>query len=99
MKYYAQSKGVDTVYIDTLLDAMGGIKVDNSYNTNIFDENSYLFRDYVASSKHLAKINDFYTQEYNDNSIKKINIENLLYFTKDANTTIDVNHATVEVWG
>lgn len=98
LKYYVETYNINSDYVDILLDAIGGIKVDNSYNSNIFDENPYLFRDYVASAKHLEQINDFYAQEYNDNALKNINFENLFYYTKEANTTIDLNYAKAEVW-
>jgi len=98
MKEYVESHGVNSVYIDMLFDATSGIKVDNSYNTNIFDEKPYLFRDYLASAKHLKKINDFYKREYNENSLKNIHINNLLYFTSESNTSMDLNYITPEVW-
>lgn len=98
IKYYFGSYGVSNSYADMLLDNTGGIKEDNSYNSNIFDENPYLFRDYISSAKHLKQINDFYTKEYSDNSLKKINFDNLLYLTKESNTSIDVNYASPEVW-
>lgn len=98
LKYYVENNRVDTQYVEMLLDAKSGIKVDNSYNSNIFDENPYLFRDYVASAKHLRQINDAYAREYNDNSLTNIKFENLLYYTKESNTSIDLNYAKPEVW-
>jgi len=98
LKYYVESFGINSSYVDLLLDNKNGIKVDNSYNSSIFDENPYLFRDYVSSIKHLDKINDFYKKEYNDNNLKKINFNNLFYFTKESGTYIDLNYATLEVW-
>lgn len=95
---YLNAKMVNTQYLDILLDSISGVKEDNSYNSAIFDENPYLFRDYVTSAKHLKKINEFYAQEYNDNALAKINFENLFYFTADKNTSIDLNYATAEVW-
>lgn len=95
---YLNNKMVNSQYLDILLDNVSGVKNDNSYNSAIFDENPYLFRDYIASTKHLQIINDFYSQEYNDNSLERINFENLFYFTQDKNTSIDLNYATTEVW-
>lgn len=85
-------------YIDILSDVIGGIKVDFSYNSDIFYEKPYLYRDYLLSMEHLKEVNDFYTLTYRDNSLKKINFENLFYFSKDKNSSIDVNYATPEVW-
>ncbi|MBT5935862.1 hypothetical protein [Sulfurimonas sp.] len=95
---YLTNNMINSQYLDILLDNVSGIKEDNSYNSAIFEENPYLFRDYIASAKHLQIINDFYSQEYNDNSLEKINLKNLFYFTQDKNISIDLNYATTEVW-
>ena len=95
---YLNNNMINNQYLDILLDNVSGIKEDNSYNSAIFEENPYLFRDYIASAKHLKKINDFYSQEYNDNSLEKINFKNLFYFTQNKNISIDLNYATTEVW-
>jgi hypothetical protein len=98
LQIYFNSYNVNSQYIDILRDSISGIKEDNSYNSTIFDKNPYLFRDYIASSEQLKKINDFYTQEYNDNSLAKINFDELFYYSKDTNMSIDLNFATTEVW-
>jgi len=98
LKHYVNSHMINSDYVDMLLDNMGKVKVDNSYNSRIFDANPSLFRDYIASAKHLKKINDFYAHEFNDDSLKNINFENLFYFSNDANSSVDVNYATPEVW-
>jgi len=98
MRDYLNSYGVNSQYLEILADNFGGIKDDNSYNSRIFDEKPSLFREYIASSEHLKQINDFYTQEYKDNSLSKIDFNNLFYFGSDENTTIDLNYATPEVW-
>jgi len=98
LKQYLNAHMVNSDYVDILLDNMSKVKADNSYNSRIFDVNPSLFRDYIASAKHLKKINDFYAQEFNDDSLKNINFENLFYFSRDANSTVDINYATPEVW-
>jgi len=98
LKEYISNKMINIQYIDILLDSVGGIRADNSYRSAIFNENPYLFRDYIASAQHLEQINDFYQREYNDNSLKNIQFENLFYFSADKNTSIDLNYATSEVW-
>ena len=95
---YLNNKMVNSQYLEILFDSVSGVKEDNSYNSAIFEENPYLFRDYIASAKHLKKINDFYAEEYNDNSLEKIDFDNLFYFTQDKNMSIDLNYATTEVW-
>lgn len=99
---FLNNNGVNSQYLDILADNLGGIKEDNSYNSAIFDQNPYLFRDYIASEQHLKEINDFYAQEYNDNSLAKIDFKNLFYFSSDKNSSanykIDLNYAKPEVW-
>jgi len=98
LKQYMNENMINSDYVDILLDNMSKVKVDNSYNSTIFDENPSLFRDYIASRKHLQKINDFYAQEFNDNNLKNVNFENLFSLSGDVNSTIDLNYATPEVW-
>lgn len=98
LKAYLNNYMINSEYVDMLFDNMSGIKEDNSYNSAIFDENPYLFRDYVVSAKHLEKINDFYTKEYNDNNLKNIDFNNLFSYGLDVNSSIDLNYATTEVW-
>ncbi|MDF1877755.1 hypothetical protein JHD47_07990 [Sulfurimonas sp. SAG-AH-194-L11] len=98
LKQYLSNYNINTQYVEILRDNIGGFKADNSYNSTIFDENPYLFRDYIASAKHLAIINEYYTRENNDNSLENINFNKLFYYSKDTNMSIDVNYATPEVW-
>ena len=98
IQQFMTSRGVNSEYLSLLIDNISGIKEDNSYNSNIFDEHPYLFRDYIASAKHLEKINNFYTNEYRDNALSKIDFERLFYYSADRNMSIDLNFATSEVW-
>ena len=90
---------VNRQYVEILLDNMGKVKPDNSYNSDIFSEKPYLFRDYISSLKHLYEINDFYARTYNENSLEKIEFENLFYFSKLRDEyKLDVNYASEETW-
>ena len=97
MKQFMNNHNVNSQYVDILIDTISGIKADNSYNSTIFDEKPYLFRDYIADNKHLQEINKFYEQEYNDPSLKNIDFEELFYYGSDANVSIDLNYATPTV--
>ncbi len=97
-KNFLLSKEVNIEYANMILDSMNGIKEDMSYNTQIFDEKPYLFRDYVASHQHLEEINDSYLKNYHDNSVEKIDMQELFYISKDKNTSIDLNYATALTW-
>jgi hypothetical protein len=95
---YFRSYNVDTNYVGVLQDNISKSKVDTYYNSEIFTENPYLFRDYIASKKHLQTINDFFMRYNNDNSLSKIKFDELFYFSKDTETKIDLNYATPETW-
>ena len=98
LKDYLSNYNINSEYSNILLDLMGGIKEDMSYNSDIFNEKPYLFRDYVSSDAHLDEVKDFYMKTYHDNSLKNVNFKNLFYFNKDKTTKIDLNYATPEVW-
>ncbi|WP_428738043.1 hypothetical protein [Sulfurimonas sp.] len=85
-------------YIDILKDSISGIKEDNSYFTRLFEEQPELFRDYIASKKHLKKLNDFYKKEYRDDTLDVIDFDNLFSYAHDDNVSIDLNYATPQVW-
>ena len=97
-KNYLILKMVNTEYADMLSDAIGGIKEDMSYNTDIFTQKPYLFRDYIASAKHLEELNDSYLKRYRDNSLENIDMDELFHVSKDKNSTLDLNYATASSW-
>jgi len=98
MRLFMSNHNVNSQYVDLLLDSISGIKEDNSYNSTIFDENPYLFRNSIASLEQIQEINKFYTQEYNDPSLKNIDFNELFYFSSESNISIDLNYATPLVW-
>ena len=95
---YFSKYGINDDYSDMLLDIMGKVKEDMSYNSDIFFEKPYLFRDYVVSQKHLDEVNDFYNKTYHDNSLKNVDFNQLFSFTPDIKSSIDLNYATSQVW-
>lgn len=95
---YITSKGVESEYVDLLLDAMSGVRDDGSYRSELFVKEPTLFRDYIADEKHLQKINDSFMQIFHTNTLKAIKFEELFYLSKERNISIDLNQATQEVW-
>ena len=89
---------VNNTYTEMIIDGMSKIKPDNSYKSDIFNENPYLFRDYISSINHLVVINDFYKKTYNEDSLNEIPFEKLFYFSKDRGTKIDLNYADTKTW-
>lgn len=98
MQVYLSNFAINDAYVGILLDNMSKVKDDNTYNSAIFNENPYLFRDYIVSQKHLDEINNFYMQNTHENAITKVNFEKLFYFSKSKDYAIDVNYATKETW-
>jgi len=100
LQSYFSKKMVNTSFVDILLDGIGGVKPDLSYNSNIFNNNEALFRDYFVSSKHFDKYKEFYKNSFYDNSLSKIDFDKLFYYGDDTNGSynIDLNYATKELW-
>lgn len=97
-KEYVSRYNVNSNFVEILLDNMGKIKEDASYNSAIFNENPTLQRDYIASPKHFEKITSYYEESYHDESLKKINFDALLIFSPSRGSIIDLNYATPQVW-
>ena len=97
-KNFLNTRGISTVYADFLFDSMGGIREDQTYTTEIFNKNPEMFRDYIASQKHLEAINEFYVNTYHDVSFKSMNTKDFFYPSPDTNTSIDLNFATAQTY-
>lgn len=97
LKEYLNQYRVNSNYVDILLDVMRGIKDDRGYDSAIFNEKPYLFRDYIVSQKHLEEINDFYMKTYH-HTLKNIDFTQLFYFSNDKSNFIDLNYATAPIW-
>ena len=92
---------VGSNYVDVLKDCMRKNQAKdeyNNYSSRIFDENPTLFRDYIASKKHLEIINKFYLQEYGDQNLKMLPFDDLFSYGDDQKESVDLNYATVAVW-
>ncbi len=98
LKEYLQRFEVQEHYIDFLRDGMSGIKEDTSYHTRLFYDAPYLYRDYIASPEHLEQINEAYTRQYHDTTLKKADLGHFFSFNKERKTKIDLNYATPSTW-
>lgn len=102
LKNYLAKKMVNETYVDILLDGLGGLKDDLSYNSAVYNTNDTLFRDYIVSAKHLKVYNDFYRDTFYDNALENVEFDKLFYYSGDVNASntyiIDLNYATAEVW-
>lgn len=97
-KEYLNFHNVDYSYADILLDGMFGVKEDLSYNSDIFYAHPHLFRDYIASPEHLRYFNNYFKNRYRYNTLENIDFQELFYYSKDQQSAIDLNFATVETW-
>ena len=98
LQNFLVSKMINPEYANMLSDSINGIKEDNVYNSDIFVEHPYLFRDYIASDKQLQKLNKIYRIKYHEESLSNIDLSELFYTSNDKNSTIDLNYATPLVW-
>lgn len=90
--------GIGGELADYLEDAMGGIRADGGYRTDLFIEEPTLFRDFIASPHHLQKILDVYAKNYHLDPYSKLDFGTLFTFDRDPGTKVDLNFATPEVW-
>lgn len=100
---YFNRYNVRNDYVDLLKDSLPALREEGYFNTTLFEREPTLFRDYIASMKHLKKINKFYKQEYQDDSLNAIDFDQLFSFTYEQNAstqsaTIDLNYATAATW-
>ena len=98
LRNFLQLKNINPEYANMIFDTMNGIKEDNSYTTDIFNEKPYLFRDYISSQKQVDEINDSYYKTYHDRNLKNIDTKELFYTAKDNNSSIDLNYANGLTW-
>lgn len=92
---------VGSSYVDILKECMRKNQVKDEYNnytSTLFDTNPSLFREYIASKKHLEKINNYYINEYGDTNLKNVPFDQLFSYEKNANIAIDLNYITADVW-
>jgi len=98
---FLSSNAVGEEYLNILDDMMGGIKEDATYKSDIFNNHPYLFRNYIASDKHLEEANKFYMQTYHDDSIENIKTDELFYLSTERNATkfkVDLNRIKPVCW-
>lgn len=98
LKTFLVSKMINPEYANMLSDSINGIKEDGVYNSDIFVEHPYLFRDYIASEKQLDRLNEIYKNKYHEESLDTIDMSELFYTSRDRNSTIDLNFATPLAW-
>ena len=100
LRAYFSKNMVNNSYVDILLDGIGGVKEDLSYNSDIFNNNETLFRDYFVSKKHLDIYNEFYKNSFYDNSLELVKFDKLFYYGDDNNASysIDLNYVSRELW-
>jgi hypothetical protein len=92
---------VGSSYVDILKECMRKNQAKdeyNSYTSRLFERNPELFRDYIASKKHLDIINAFYESEYGDTNLKNIAFDELFSYSPNKDEVLDLNYAKPAVW-
>ncbi|MDB2562093.1 hypothetical protein N9X61_00665 [Sulfurimonas sp.] len=97
-KNFLMTRGINTIYADFLFDSMSRIREDQTYTTEIFNKNPEMFRDYIASQKHLEAINEFYVNTLHDSNFKSLETQEFLYLSSDTNSSVDLNFATAQTY-
>ncbi|QOP43687.1 hypothetical protein FJR45_06865 [Sulfurimonas sediminis] len=97
---YFNAKMINSEYLYLLEDLTGGIKEDGMYNSALFDDNPYLFRDYISSDEQIKELNEYYKKIYHDNSVEYINLHNIFNFGNYKNSAyvIDLNFVNRDVF-
>jgi len=98
---YFSKKMLNSNYVDVLRSFMSKNQAQNEYNnyTSVFfDAYPNIFREYIASKKHLEKINRLYMREYHDENLKNVDFEKLFCYDSDQNRSVDLNYASADVW-
>lgn len=97
---YFSAKMINSEYVYLLEDLTGGIKEDGMYNSALFDDNPYLFRDYISSDEQIKELNEYYKKTYHDNSVAHINLHKIFNFGnyKNSSYVIDLNFVNRDVF-
>lgn len=95
---FLQNHNIQSDFAYMVADSMLGVKSDGTYMSDLFSNHAELFRDYIASYRHLKKIIDIYKIQKNDNSIDNVDFKELFSYNADLKTKTDLNFATPAVW-
>jgi len=98
LRTYLNRQRVDTAFGDIMLDAMGGVKEDFSYLSDLYYNRPELVRNALEGAKHQAMLNEYFVNKYRYNLPESLNFEELFYYAKQRNTKIDLNFATLQTW-
>lgn len=101
INYLARYNVADATYVTALLvdSTRGGMNSSSVlYESDIFDEKLWLYRDKIASQKQLEEILDFYVKSRHDPSVYEVPWKELVRFGDKNDTALDVNYLTPEVW-
>jgi len=97
---YFNAKMINSEYVYLLQDLTSGIKENGMYYSGVFNENPYLFRDYISSNEQIKVLNNYYKKIYHDNSVDKIDLRNIFNSGnyKGSSYVIDLNFVNKDVF-
>ena len=90
--------GLGNDLYDYILDAMGGIKEDGSYRSDLFYGNPELYRDAIVSWKQMERILLSYAKKDGIDPFSKLDFDRIFCYNEDRGVKLDLNYATPEVW-
>ncbi|SFV53973.1 hypothetical protein MNB_SM-7-994 [hydrothermal vent metagenome] len=95
---FLRSYGFGSDLYDYILDAMGGIKEDGSYRSDLFYRDPTLYRDAIVSSKQMERILLDYAKKDGVDPFSKLDFDKIFSYNEDNTTKLDLNFASAEVW-
>ena len=90
--------GLGSDLYDYILDAMGGIKEDGSYRSDLFYGDPQLYRDAIVSSRQMERILLDYAKKDGIDPFSKLDFDKIFSYDEAKEVKLDLNYATPEVW-
>ena len=95
---FLNSYGLGNDLYDFILDAMGGMKADGSYRSDLFFLDPTLYRDAIVSPRQMERILLLYAKKDGKDPFSKLDFDKIFCYNEDNETKLDLNHATPEAW-
>ncbi len=88
----------DEVFVDILVDALIGKKLDQSYYSELFFDKPLFFQEGLVSYGQFLVLLDYYATKYHDRRVYAFEWQKLFNFSTSQKNSVDLNYATAFVW-
>ena len=95
---FLSSYGLGSDLYDYILDAMGGVKEDGSYRSDLFYNDPKLYRDAIVSPRQMERILLDYAKKDGIDPFSKLDFDKIFCYNEDKSIKLDLNYAAPEVW-